>query len=367
MKKFTIAAVMAALAIAGTTHAGNVAMLVASDNVASLNAQERAAAEFFKAQYPNGAFITATNASQINSGQYDVVWVHVDRQGIGQGWDKLPDGFGTQATADALATFIANGGSVYLSKHATQLTYPMGTCEFPCNIFSDGDGGNGTDIWTIQAIIGVVNDAQYFPNPEPGREFDASQVYDHTNHPIYKDLFTVPAHDPFADFETPTYPMEGTGNGTEMWREDHNCMWDLNACAFTTEGPNTTVQFEKQCNATLLGTWGHVQDYCVAGIVEFNPKAEGKGIVLTNGLAACEWAPRNGGNAYGANLDKLTSNAINYLLSVTPSAVEKIEAENADAPKVYYNLQGMQISENNLSAGVYVVRQGTKTYKQIVK
>ncbi len=63
-------------------------------------------------------------------------------------------------------------------------------------------------------------------------------------------------------------------------REYDNCMWDLNAYGLPTLAPdakNVVDAFERITNSTVLATWGHVTDYCCAGIVEFNPTDEYKG------------------------------------------------------------------------------------------
>lgn len=374
MKKlFTqICAVTAACVLTATASAetGKVAMLVASTDVDALNAQEKAAASYFTKQFSNGELVSVDNASVLTTDNYDAVWVHVDRCGISAGVENLPDGFASEAVTSALKSYLNNGGNIYLSKHATQLTTALG--RIPANyapgIVGTGDGGNGKDVWTIQAIIGAMNDANNFPDADPGREFDATQVYDHTGHAIYAGLATLPAGHQYANFVTATFPMEGTGDGSEMWREDHNCMWDLNAYQYAAEGKNTTEKFEKDFNAVVLGTWGHVQDYCVAGIVEFKPENEG-GTLIANGLAACEWAPRNGGNAYHDNLEKLTTNTLNYLAAKAPSGVDKVmvndEAGNAEVE--YYTISGMRVSNSAVVPGIYIVRQGSKVSKQVVK
>lgn len=48
----------------------------------------------------------------------------------------------------------------------------------------------------------------------------------------------------------------------------------------------------------------------------------------------------------------------------TPGAVEGIEADN-NAPAVYYNLQGVQVE--NPTQGIYIVKRGSKTYKQVIR
>ncbi len=342
-------------------------MVVASTDVESLSNQEKVAAQYFVKNFADGELISVADAANLNADTYDAVWVHVDRVGIGMGATNLPDGFGSEEFATALASYLNEGGNIYLSKHATQLTPSIGRIpeSYGPHLFGDGDGGKGTDVWTIQAIIGAMNESSFFPDAAPSREFDASQVYDHTGHAIYAGLQTVPAGYQYAAFVSPTYPMEGTNDGTEMWREDHNCMWDLNSYQYTSEGKNTTEKFEKDFNCEVLGTWGHVQDYCVAGIVEFKPEGD-KGTVIANGLAACEWAPREGVNAFQGNLEALTTNTLNYLSSKATSGVKNVGVDET-AAKEYYTLGGVRVNAQNATAGIYIVKQGAKVSKVIVK
>ncbi len=370
MKTFTSFAAIAAACMLSTSidaTAGKVAMVVASTDVESLSNQEKAAAQYFVKNFADGELVSVADAANLKADTYDAVWVHVDRVGIGMGAANLPDGFGSDEFAAALASYLNEGGNLYLSKHATQLTPSTGRIpeEFGPHLFGDGDGGKGTDVWTIQAIIGAMNDANLFPDAPATREFDATQVYDHTGHAIYAGLETVPAGYQYANFVSATYPMEGTGDGSEMWREDHNCMWDLNSYQYTSEGKNTTEKFEKDFNCEVLGTWGHVQDYCVAGIVEFKPE-DGKGTVIANGLAACEWAPREGVNAFHSNLEALTTNTINYLASKATSGV-MTAGESVTAEKEYYTLSGVRVNVQNATAGIYIVKQGNKVAKVAIK
>lgn len=51
------------------------------------------------------------------------------------------------------------------------------------------------------------------------------------------------------------------------------------------------------------------------------------------------------------------------------SAVEDLydEAVDAEAPVLYYNLQGIQVAADNLTPGVYVRVQGKKATKVVIK
>lgn len=348
-----------ALGLAATAQANSrQAILIAEPTVDQLNSQEKAAAEYFQRLNNDGVVIAPGETSKIDVQQVDVIWIHIDRLNVGKG--NLPAAF-DEATINALKQYLADGGNLLLTKHATQLVAGIGRVapEFDVNIYGDGDGSNGTDNWEIMAQIGYDNITN---NPD--------QYYDHRNHPIYAGLTTGER----AGYEV--YPLLGTNGNGAMWREDHNCMWDFNAYnnagLFTVDGANPVDKFEKQYNAVVLGTWGHVKDHACAGIIEFKQQTLGrssdnKGVIIANGLAAYELAPRNGGNAFQSNIEKLTANSLNYLSGDgDPSGIADVEVAG-DSAAEYFNLQGVRVAEDALSAGLYIKRQGNKSTKVIIK
>lgn len=356
-------AAVAALGVCAKTN--KVAMLIDGGNVDACNSQEKAAALYLQNQL-NGDIITPSELDKIDVENYDAIWVHIDRLNIGMGWEKLPADIKSDATINALKKFVAAGGSLYLSKHATQLVVPLGRvdAQYAPGLYGDGDGGLGTDVWTVNAHLGYWKG---YLADEADR--DVNQVYDRRNHAIYTGMSTWPAHCGlgFSEYETETFPLLGTGNGTEMHREDHNCMWDLNAYSYTADGANTVEKFENQNNCQVLGTWGHVIDFAVAGIVDFLPQTNGEGHIVANGLAACEWAPRNGVNAYHANLEKLTANTMNFLVNNTTTeitSVSDVDVANEGAA-VYYSIQGVRVE--NPANGLYIKVQNGVAEKVYLK
>lgn len=314
-------------AMPAADHTRRIALLIPDDNPDSLGPQEKAAIALFNSLYPNGEVLTPSQApSRLTIDNFATVWIHVDRVGTGIG--NLPQALTDQAVTAAIRGFHAEGGHLLLTKHATQLLPAIGRIDhrFAPGIFSDGDGGNGNDVWTVQAQIGWKN-----------RHDNPAQFYDRRGHRIYDGLVTSGA------FEWETFAMEGTGDGSAMWREDHNCLWDLNAYSYTSAGANTVEKFENENHATVIGTWGHVSDYAVAGIVEFNPVTTSarassmSGIILANGLAACELSPRYGGNTYAANVERINANSMAYLMSNDRNpAVSGVAAPCQDnKPRIY--------------------------------
>lgn len=352
MNKSLLKSAIAAAAIAAATSAQaseKVAMLIPAASIDDIeNAQEYAAANYFRTLHADGTVISTSEASKIDASKVDVIWVHIDRCGLGI--NNLPAEY-SQEVIDALKSFVEQGGNLFLSKQATQLVHKIGRIDaaYAPNIFGDGEGSKGTDVWTVNTEIGYIN-----------KEADPTQYYDRTSHPIYAGLEVN------NDFGHPTFGLLGTADGSEMHREDHNCMWDLNPLVYTVEGANTVEKFEKQTQSVVLGQWGHVTDYAVAGIVEFLPAATFQGRIIANGLAAYEWAPREGLNGSKANLEKLTANTLTYLTKAA-DAISDVEASADEAPARWFNLQGITVAPDALTPGLYIMRQGSTTAKVLVK
>lgn len=356
MKIFTKVLGVAAIALTAVSAsaASNVGMLIGYETVNNDNNQEATAAKWFQENYPEGVIITPSTLEKIDATKLDAIWVNIDRLGIGAGYNNLPAEY--KNATEALKNYVAAGGNLYLSKMATQILPELGRVpsDFKPGIFGDGDGGAGTDVWCVNAYFGMCNQGK-----------DETQMYDRRNHPIYEGLDEYPANyqEGIAMFPHPSYPLLGTGDGSAMHREDHNCMWDLNAYTWSAEGKNTMEQMESQFNCQVIGTWGHVQDYCVAGIVDFEPTESVKGRIIANGLAAYEWAPRSGVNAYHDNIKKMTANTLSYLAKNVESGINTIATETS--AKAYYTLQGVRVE--NPSNGLYIVVEGGKAHKVIMK
>ena len=361
MKNILLKSVIAAMAIgcdASVSANPRQATLIGYPTVEGIdNFQEYAAAKFFVDNNEDGVVIAPGETSKIDASNLDCIWIHIDRLEVGKG--NLPAAFSDAATVEALKKFLADGGNLLLTKHATQLVAKIGRVapEYDVNIYGDGQGGEGFDDWALNAYLGYWQE-----NPDNQDEKFPEQIYDRTGHDIYKGLATGDA------FAWVTFPMEGTGNPeTSLWREDHNCMWDLNGYQYSVEGANTVEKFEKQNNCLVLGTWGHVQDYAVAGIIEFLP-ADNSGRIIANGLATCEWSPRSGVNAYHSNLEKLTGNCLAYLAPEVTGGVTSIDdIEMNDAAAKYYTLQGVRVAADALVPGLYIKRRGDKATKVLVK
>lgn len=358
MKKiFTLAAAAILSTASAFAVEPTVAMLIGYESTDNENPQEAAAAKWFEQTFPDGVVITPSQLDKIDATQVAAIWVHIDRLGIGMGYNNLPEEF--KAATPALKKFVEDGGSLYLSKFATQLTTELNRldAELAPGIFSDGEGGRGTDVWCLNAYIGSM--MTYVEDADP------TQIYDRTTHPIYNGMELWEAKsEKISDYPHPAFPLLGTADGSEIHREDHNCMWDLNSYQWSADGKNTLEKFESQCNCVMLGTWGHVQDYCVAGIVEFLPANAIKGTIIANGLAACEWAPRTQNNDYHSNLTLLTKNTLNYLAAKASAGISNIQYAN-NGETVFYTMQGVTVA--NPSNGIFIRVKDGQASKVLMK
>jgi hypothetical protein len=244
---------------------------------------EIGAAAWFSSHYPAGEFVSAGNIKngEINLSAFSVLWIHIDRVGTGD----IPAEMTDADVIAKIADYYRGGGNLMLSGHATQYIVDLGRTTRKPGIIGAGSGGTGSDIWTVNPHIGLV--------------------YDHFSHPIFDGLSIDN-----ISFTHPSIPLIGQGH-----REDHNSMWDLNACGYQIPGDGDDVvdAFQKENNAVVLATWGHVTDFCCAGIVEFNPTPTCQGRCIAIGLAAYEWTQNSGTNQYQSNIERLTANVIDYL------------------------------------------------------
>ncbi len=263
--------------------------LISYDNVASIeDDDEQASAKWFTENITNGEILTPADLAEgLSPDDYSAIWIHVDRVGIGVGYQNLPASLISDAAISALTAYLKEGGNLFLSNHATQMVVPLGRVESQLapGLFGDGAGSEGDDVWTINAQIGV----------------GSTPVYDHRSHEVFAGLETS------DQYTHETYPFIGPGV-----REDHNCMWDCNAYGFDGD-PNVVFSFETATTSIVLATWGHVVDYCCAGLVEFLPTTQYQGRIIAMGLAAYEWNQNSGTNQFQSNIERFTKNTLEYL------------------------------------------------------
>lgn len=294
------------------------------------------------ANWFNGQFVTKGTGVLLQkneiAGAYEAgiscIWVNIDRVGL----VNIAAAGITDAVIEDLKAFVEAGGNLLLTKQATMIAHRIGRIYEPS--FTNGGYALGGDTWSI--------------NPQLGLWWGIGQVTDRRSHAIYEDMEfddTLFSYEPSEGAEKvgyPTLPLVGANP-----RTDNNCMWiDLfrkdpknpTAAMPATDGvthyDNGNIlrlqEFEADWNCQMLACWGHVLDFCSAGIVDMNPDGAFKGRVLGIGFAAYQWG---NSNEYIGNVKKLTKNALNYMTVEDPKAgIDNTDAD-VKATKFFENGQ----------------------------
>ena len=253
----------------------------------SVSEQENAALTFFQNGYDSETVLTTSDAQSIKAANFDCIWIHIDRKGLARGAENLPSEFIASDLISALKQYVADGGNLLLTGHATQMVVSLDRVDqkYAPNVFGSGDGGAGSDEWLVNTNF-------------------AGQ--DNSSHKIFNAL----------DGASPKFGLL-YGGGSAITREDHNCMWASQSITTSANSGNSVENFEADTNSGALGTWGQVEGAAEFGIVEFYPAGASDGTILCNGLAACQWYVKDGVNYDYQNLQRLTGNMIAYLASAT--------------------------------------------------
>lgn len=294
MKKILLFIVM--MGICSFTHASSskkVAFLSSYSDLATLQANgdddEAAAANWLVNTY-GGTFLPTASVTSIDAlDDYDAIWVAIDRVGLQQGSVNLPVEY--TALFDILEDYSKNGGNLLLTNHATSIVAAIGRTTRQPGIFGSGAGGDNGDIWGLNVIIGSGSVPYYA---------------DHRTHEFFDG---IAFEEGIPNTHCEIIPLVTNG-----YKEDHNCMWDLNSFGYTVpEGSNTVAMYEAEADCEVLGTWQHVGDFCCAGMVDFHAQENGYGRIVCVGVAAYEWHQNVESNPYQANIEKMTENILNEL------------------------------------------------------
>ena len=255
-------------------------MLVISDGSVTSEANAKT---WFEGKYGDKAvvktaseFVTAFNNSTIDPVEYQVIWVHID-----QGKDADPNMSAFANVTDELETYSKAGGSLLLTLHASYLL------------------GETNGIRRIEDAY-RANLKTY--HPDGNVQGINRNGYHHvgTNDEIFSGL-------------------NGTSNQynlVEATSKDlHEVLWDFNAYSL----PDIKlVSYESTTSSKVLGTWTHVGDAAVGGIIEYEQTWNGstgfKGTSIAIGMGCYAWdATNKTANGTTTNIAKLTENCIAYL------------------------------------------------------
>lgn len=220
--------------------------------------------------------------------------------------DELVTNLGAVADkATIIGNWVRDGGKLFLAGDAADMIFkigrvPLSEANWTETCCSDVvTGRRADDFWGLSAI-NTTNSA------------------DRTGHPLFTGLLD-PTTKNFSLFNAPT-------------REQRNFWWSVGpsggSCCVDLE---MITNFEKKYKAIKLGSVRNIIDYYGFAVVEFQPTVTGtdgtfstnvtkdyKGTVLmlSNTFSGYEFNANEGVNTYQANIEKLTKNALDYLIGL---------------------------------------------------
>jgi hypothetical protein len=307
-----------------------------------------------------GEYLPVSQITPAKLSEYTALWIYYDNDYLAAAPSEIADDPTVLAT---ITNWYKAGGNLLLGTYGNFLLGSFGrVANTSLTITGTGTGAANPDRWDLGTSYGTWEAAPLF--------------IDRFTDPLYDGLETAQVLRPNGQ-EYPVIPLNDGG-----WKEDHNCFWDMSQAGLgygNGDSENITV-FESTYSCNLLGTWGHVADYCGAGLVRWLPQGDFQGKAIAIGLAAYEWHTNSGAaNQYLGNIKKLTENALNELSGNTTgitttlhnanvtvninNGILKIGGENIASVKIY-SVNGAlagssvtpEINVSNLSKGVYIVR-----------
>lgn len=311
---------------------------------------EKAAAEWFTATY-GGDFLSVSALAATDLSRYGVLWLHVDDEYF----PAVPDEFLDADVKTKIIAYYKSGGNLLLSTHAVAYLPELGRYDKflsdPANgPVGTGAGASNPDTWYALATYGT-----WAENP-------IVNVIDRSGDPIYEGL-TSEMHEKGNGQEYKAFPLISEG-----WKEDHNCFWNLEAPApyAGNDNPLKFQYFSDTWKATPLATWTHVGDYYGGAIMRWDAWNDYQGKCITIGIGAYEWNQNDGVNAYQANIERLTKNALDEL-NASGSGLPELKINKEAAAIKIYTVNGIYVGEykteqlNSLhwAKGVYIINSYT--------
>lgn len=276
MKKFKFLFLLISLLVcSGQLAKAQTKVGIFVENTTGLDDDEQAAYDWFNKDYNPGhglekVVFTPDNISTLNATDVKVLWIPINRQGDN---DNVVKPSAIYKNVETLKKYVQDGGNLYLTNHATLLVSEIGRID------------KQYEPTEVAYAAADVNEDSWGVNPR----FDDM---DYRGHVLYSGFDA--GSEEFNYFLNSGSP-----------KENHNCLWS---------GISSYTDFIKATNSHILGKWSYNGDTNNFGVVEFMPKAEYKGTILCNGLAAYEWSCE--GNKYVDNIKRFTENSISYLATI---------------------------------------------------
>ena len=320
------------------------------------------ALEWFQTFYGAKAkLVTPNDLASLNPAKVPVLWVPINHDGV-SAYENINEVY--RNSVDALKSYAQKGGNLYLTNYAALFVEKMGRTNGNAlaeNIYANQYEIKNDFITEVDynSKGKIDNGIRYIIKTNEITGFDKSGYF------------------PYAGLADATGILKTSQFGL---KEHHGIMWKLEGDIPNTY-PNKFKKFEEGTHSVIWGLPDIIGDYARASVIEFQPYNEYLGTIFANGDFSYEWdeAARNGEgglqdgtgkNIFQYNIERYTSNILNYLLETAPATYTTTKAPiNVDGKGITYWSTFYASNNRLLPEGVtaYAVKSNNDGRAQLVK
>lgn len=323
------------------------------------------ALEWFQTFYGAKAkLVTPNDLASLNPAEVPVLWVPINHDGV-SAYENINDVY--RNSVDALKSYAQKGGNLYLTNYAALFVEKMGRTNG--NDLGDGLKANEYEIKNYN-----FTEEEYKNTNSDGRKDNGIRYIIKTNEVTG---FDKSGYFPYAGLADATGILKTSQFGL---KEHHGIMWKLEG-DIVNSNPEKFKKFEEGTHSIIWGLPDIIGDYARASVIEFQPYNEYLGTIFANGDFSYEWDETardgdgnpqggTGKNIYQYNIERYTSNILNYLLETAPATYTTTKAPiNVDGKGITYWSTFYASNNRLLPEGVtaYAVKSNNDGRAQLVK
>lgn len=272
------------------------------------------ALEWFQTFYGAKAkLVTPNDLASLNPAEVPVLWVPINHDGV-SAYENIKEVY--RNSVDALKSYAQKGGNLYLTNYAALFVEKMGRTNG--NALAENIYANQYEIKND-----IITEEEYKNTNSDGRKDNGIRYIIKTNESTG---FDKSGYFPYAGLADAIGILKTSQFGL---KEHHGIMWKLEGNILN-PNPEKFKKFEEGTHSIIWGLPDIIGDYARASVIEFQPYNEYLGTIFANGDFSYEWdeAARDGDgkpqggtgkNIYQYNIERYTSNILNYLLETAPA------------------------------------------------
>lgn len=319
------------------------------------------ALEWFQTFYGAKAqLVTPDELASLNPAEVPVLWVPVNHDGV-SAYENIDEVY--RNSVDALKSYAQKGGNLYLTNYAALFVEKMGRTNG--NKLDEGLYANQYEIKNFH-----FTEEDYKNTASNGRKDNGIRY-------IITPGFNKKGDFPYAGLADDTGILKTSQFGL---KEHHGIVWKLEG-EIDNSKPEKFKKFEEGTHSVIWGLPDIIGDYARASVIEFQPYNEYLGTIFANGDFSYEWdetardgngnpQDNTGKNIYQYNIERYTSNILNYLLETAPATYTTTKAPiNVDGKGITYWSTFYASNNRLLPEGVtaYAVKSNNDGRAQLVK